>query len=459
MPPLRESAPGVVAWVDASAGVAGDMLLAALIDAGASLDSVRAGVDAVLPDAVHLSTREVSRAGMRALKLDVVLAAPDQEQRRWADIRDLITAAALPQGTIRRALATFEALARAEAQVHGVAIDDVHFHEVGAWDSVADVVGACAALEELGASELVVSVVGVGSGSVHGAHGRVPVPVPAVLELTRGWVVDAVGDGELATPTGVALVTTLATRQGPLPRMELRAVGVGAGTKDITDRANVVRVVLGAPLPVRRGEHSGAMAPEAVGPGGPSTSAGLLIEDLVVLEANVDDLDPRVWPSVLSSLLSAGAGDAWLTPILMKKGRPAHTLSVLARRQDSGALRDLVLAETSTIGVREKTVVRWALPRSWVDVDVEGQRLAVKVAHRDGRIVHATPEFGDIEVAAEQLRRPVRDVLEAAIAAAARAGLVPGAPLPSASRPAASRPAASPSGVSPPSRDEPQHAE
>ncbi|AXG13946.1 nickel pincer cofactor biosynthesis protein LarC [Intrasporangium calvum] len=423
-PPTSLDRPGSVLWIDASAGVAGDMLLGALVDAGASLDRVRAAVEAVIPRAVRIRATETVRAGMRAVKVDVESAIDDQPHRTWAEVERLVRGAELPQRVVDRAHAVFEALARVEAQVHGVPVADVHFHEVGAWDSIADVVGVCAALEDLAVSEVVASVIAVGSGSVHGAHGRIPVPVPAVLGLAVGWVLDAVGDGELATPTGVALVTTLASGQGPLPKMELTAVGAGAGGKDVEGRANVVRAVLG---------RAGAAAPAESDTESDTESSTVPAEleqtTLTVLEANVDDLDPRVWPSVLASLFDAGAADAWLTPILMKKGRPAHTLSVLGRREDEARLRDLVLTLTSTIGVRRTIVDRWALPRQWVDVDVEGRRVGIKVAHREGRVVQATPELADVEAAATALERPVRVVLDAAVAAAAAAGLTPGATL------------------------------
>ncbi|MDC5696780.1 nickel pincer cofactor biosynthesis protein LarC [Intrasporangium calvum] len=407
-------------WIDASSGVAGDMLLGALLDAGASLERVQAAVDAVVPGLVRLGVAETRRAGMRALKVDVQPTSEDQPHRSWAEVEQLVLGAELPAPIARRAHAAFAALARAEADVHGVPVEEVHFHEVGAWDSIADVVGVCAALEDLAVTDVVTSVIGVGSGTVQGAHGRMPVPVPAVLGLVTGWTVDAVGDGELATPTGVALLTTLAASQGPLPRMAVSAVGVGAGTRDVPGRANVVRVVLG--------RLSTPPAPQSGSPTG-----DLEHTSMVVLEANVDDLDPRVWPSVLDALLAAGAADAWLAPILMKKGRPAHTLSVLCAPDDAERLRDLVLEATSTIGVRGTAVDRWALPRQWVAVDVDGQRIGIKVAHRAGRVVQATPEFADVEAAGGALDRPVGIVLDAAVAAAAAAGLVPGAPLPTAS--------------------------
>ncbi|MFM6849406.1 MAG: nickel pincer cofactor biosynthesis protein LarC [Terrabacter sp.] len=404
--------PDRAAWLDLSAGVAGDMLLAALVDAGAPLSQVQSAVDAVIPGTVRLVAHEVARAGMRALKVDVELLAADQHHRSWSVIRDRLVSAALDEPTRRRALAAFGSLAEAEARVHGVGVEEVHFHEVGAWDSIADVVGVCAALTALGVAGVTASRIALGSGTVSAAHGRIPVPVPAVLELVRGWQVTAGGDGELATPTGVALATALATRQGDLPSLNVTGSGVGAGTKDVAGRPNVVRVVIGD-----------------VAAGGGEAS-DLEPAEMVVLEANVDDLDPRLWPGVIDALLDAGAADAWLTPIQMKRGRPAHTLSVLAEPRRRARLRDLVLAATSTIGVRETAVRRWALARGWADVDVDGCRVGIKVAHRVGRIVTATPEFRDVDAAASSLRVPVRLVLDRAVAAAVAAGLVPGASAP-----------------------------
>lgn len=403
---------GARAWLDVTAGVSGDMLLGAFVDAGAPLAVVQRHVDAVVPGVVRLERSEVLRAGMRATKVDVRLLADEQPQRRWADIRARLTGADLPAAVRDRALAVFGRLAAVEGRIHGVSPDDVHFHEVGAWDSIADVVGVCAAVAELGVTEIVASPVALGSGRARTAHGELPVPVPAVLALVEGWAVTAgLGQGELATPTGVALVVELASGQGAIPDMTVSGHGIGAGTRDPAGHANVVRLVLGAD-----GDPEQAMT---------------------VLEANIDDLDPRLWPTVLDALLAAGAADAWLVPILMKKGRPAHVLSVLTRPGNVPALRDLVFALTSTIGLRATAVGRWALDRGWTDVAVAGQRVAVKVAHRGDVITHAAPEFEDVRAAATALGRPAREVLEAAVAAAVAAGLVDGAAVPGDLRPQA----------------------
>jgi pyridinium-3,5-bisthiocarboxylic acid mononucleotide nickel chelatase len=394
------------AWIDASAGIAGDMLLGALLDAGASIDSVRSAVDAVLAGAVRIRVRPVVRAGLRALKADVDAVVADPPHRTWRDIRGLLELADLPVRTRDRAFAAFARLADTEAYVHGIAADEVHFHEVGALDSIADVVGVCAALDDLGVTTLSSSGVAVGSGRVRTAHGELPVPVPAVLRLAEGWTVHSGGAGELATPTGMALLRTLCSSCEELPSMQVERAGVGAGVRDVAGRANVVRVVVGT-----RTESSGG-------------------EPAVVLEANVDDLDPRLWPGVLTGLLEAGAADAWLVPIVMKKGRPAHTLTVLCSPDRADDLRERIFRETSTLGVRESPRRKVALERAFVDVAVAGEKVPVKVAHRDGRIVQVMPEFENVAAVARRQGRPERLVLREAAEAATAAGLTVGEPFP-----------------------------
>jgi uncharacterized protein (TIGR00299 family) protein len=362
-------------------------------------------VAAVVPGEVVVRTSTVTRAGLRALKADVHSRAGSHPHRSWADVRRLLESAGLSSAVREPALAVFARLADAEGRVHGVGPDEVHFHEVGSWDSIADIVGVCAALADLGVDRVTASPVAVGSGRVRAAHGDLPVPPPAVLELARGWQVLAGGEGELATPTGMALIRTLADECGPLPPLGVTAVGVGAGGRDVAGRANVVRVVVGAPV---------ADVPGTSG--------------MWVIATNVDDLDPRLWPTVLSALLAAGAADAWLVPILMKKGRPAHTLCVLARDTERESLRDAVFALTPTLGVREHPVSRVALDRAWRSVAVRGGSVRVKVGLRAGRIVAATPEFDDAAALAGARGVAVGQVLDEARAAAEAAGLRPGAP-------------------------------
>ncbi|MDO8120325.1 nickel pincer cofactor biosynthesis protein LarC [Isoptericola sp. b490] len=394
--PRGDEQPGRRLWIDASAGVAGDMLLGALVDAGASLETIQAGVDAVIPGAVRLTQTEVERAGMRATKVDVTSLVPDPPHRHWTEIRRLLSQARLPGAATRRATAVFARIAEAEARAHGVDVEQVHFHEVGAWDSIADVVGVCVALEALGVHTITAGPVALGSGTVRAAHGEMPVPVPAVLELARGWQVRAGGQGELATPTGMALVVALAEACEPLPDLVPAAVGVGAGTRDVPERPNVVRVVVGT-----------------------QTSP---TERVVLLEANVDDLDPRLWPGVLAGLMSDGALDAWLTPIVMKKGRPAHTLAVLAAPDRADHLMARVFALVPTLGVRRSTLDRAALERTWRTVEVDGVPVRVKIGTRAGAIASVTPEFDDVARAARDLGEPERSVLARTIASADAAG-------------------------------------
>ncbi len=409
--------PVVTAWFDTGAGVAGDMLLGALLDAGADLERVQAMVEAVLPGTVQLRMSQVRRAGLAARSVDVRLLKPDQPHRRWTVLRELLGGADLPEDVRAAALATFGRLARAEAAVHDIDVDDVHFHEVGAWDAVADVVGVCAALRDLGVTRVVTDAIAVGSGTVKAAHGTLPVPVPAVTRMLVGWTVHAGGPGELATPTGVALLTTLAVDQGPLPRMRVSAVGTGAGTRDIPGRANVVRVLVG---------HEDAEVPTTT----------VAAADLRVLEANVDDLDPRAWPPVLEALLAAGAADAWLVPIHMKKGRPAFTVSALATPDLVDTLIALVMAHTSTLGVRVSQVLRAALPRQRVPLTVGDGQVRITVGYDGGVIVTATPEYEDCAELARHTGQPVRRVLAGAQAAAWQHGLRPGLPWPPAGAPA-----------------------
>jgi len=397
---------GRTAWVDASAGVAGDMLLGALLDAGASLVRVQEAVDAVVPGAVRVHATAVTRAGLRALKAEVETTTADQPHRSWTTVRALLEAAELADPVRERAVAVFTRLAGAEARVHGTDPEEVHFHEVGALDAIADVVGTCAALVDLDVAELVVSPIAVGSGTVRTRHGTLPVPGPAVLQLVGGWAVLAGGTGELATPTGVALVTALAARSAALPAMTVAAVGVGAGTRDTPDRANVTRLVVG------------------------EAGSGDRLEESVLLEANVDDLDPRLWPGVLTGLLAGGARDAWLTPVLMKKGRPAHTVHVLADPGAADRLSADLFTLTSTLGVRRSPVRRDVLDRDWQPVQVAGGTVRVKIGHRAGRVVQVMPEFADVVALADGTGRPAADLLVLAHAAAVQAGLVAGAPWP-----------------------------
>jgi uncharacterized protein (TIGR00299 family) protein len=376
------------------------MLLGALVGAGVPVDVLSSAVDAVTPEPVTLSPEAVSRNGFAATRLHVDVA-DSSTSRSWRDVQRLLAESDLPDTVRARAHAVFARLADAEAAVHGTSADDVHFHEVGALDAIADVVGVCAGLEHLALDELVVSPVAVGSGRVHGAHGEMPVPPPAVARLLTGAPSHAgPGDKELCTPTGAALLTSYATSYGSQPAMTVRAVGVGAGGRDPGTHANVLRLFVG--------EAVASVEAEGAAPHG---TAGPLL-----LETNVDDLDPRLWPNVIAALLAAGASDAWLVPIIMKKGRPAHTLTALVAGDRADAVRTEIFRQTSTIGMRETAIGKTALDREMRSVLVDGLAVRVKLALRDGKVLNVQPEYDDVVHVAEATGRTVKDVLSEAAA-------------------------------------------
>lgn len=402
----------MIGWFDASAGASGDMLLAATLDAGADEAAVHRAIAAVAPELVTVSQRRVQRAALNALKVDVEVAA-SQTSRGLADIISLIEAADLLTTVGEHARAVFSQLAEAEAAIHGVHSDDVHFHEVGALDAIADIVGTCAGVVDLGLDEIHCSPVAVGAGTVTSAHGLLSVPTPAVVQLLTG-VPTFAGPAatELCTPTGAALLRHWVSQWGPQPAMTVQRVGDGAGTKDFDTHANVIRLLVGSRGSTSSIPRATASAEDEAVPPGELSQA-------VVYETNIDDLDPRLWPAIMQRLLDAGASDAWLTSIVMKKGRPAHTLSVLLRSDLSAAVRRVIFTETSAIGLRELRVDKHALERDFRPVEVRGQRITIKVARLNGEVVNVQPEYDDVLAAAEALHRPVKEVLADAVAAAA----------------------------------------
>lgn len=485
------SAAATTLWIDATAGVAGDMLLGALIDAGAPVAGIQAALDAVAPGAIELRTEEVARGAMRATHARVLQVGAQGVDRTWAAIRALLEQADLAEPTRRLALDAFRRIAVAEAHVHGMSVEDVHFHEVGGLDAIGDVVGTCEALRLLGVERVLASWVALGNGRVRAAHGWMPVPAPAVLELTRGWqvrdlpasyepaarpastdersyshdhdhphvhhqhdhehhhveegpapVADRRDVGELATPTGLALVRALAEECTGVPACAPQRVGVGAGAKDLFGWANVVRAVLlvpqGASAPTP-GATSPAAPRVAVARDGVPGAVDVPATALTQVEANIDDLDGRLVPGVIDDLLSAGAADAWATPIHMKKGRPALTLAALVDAAHHDAVVDALLRRTTTLGVRETLVTRTVLERAWRTLDLDlpagPQGLVVKIGHRDGVVVHAQAEFSSLAALAATSGLSELDLAQRAAAAIATAGLLPGAPLPSPTGP------------------------
>jgi pyridinium-3,5-bisthiocarboxylic acid mononucleotide nickel chelatase len=362
------------------------------VDAGVPIALLQAEIDRFeLP--IELRTEKVTRAGLAAVRVHVTAAEADPPYRTLPEVRTLL--ARLTPAVAAAADHTFALLAAAEAQVHGIAEHEVHFHEVGALDALADIAGVSAGFASLNLTGLTVGPIALGGGTVETAHGRLPVPGPAVAAILREAALPVLGGGdyELCTPTGAALIAGLTPVPGPMPPMVITAIGSGAGGRDIAGRPNVVRLLLGEAT-----EQSAT--------------------DAILLAANVDDLDPRAWPIVLDALLGAGADDAWLTPILMKKGRPAHTLCALTNTATLAAVRAVFFRETTTLGVRETPGQKTALVRDFRSVEVDGQPIAIKLGHLpDGTLVNAMPEWDDVVKAAAALGQPTKRVLAQALAA------------------------------------------
>lgn len=402
------------AWFHCFAGTAGDMTMAALVDAGADPLQVVQIVGALPVDHYALTFDRVQRCGVGATQaLVAVLHEHDGHEhdghehehdsghehvphRPYAHIRALLDEADLPVRVRDRAQRVFMALAEVEAAIHGTSVAEVEFHEVGSIDAIVDIVGACAALEVLGVDRIVCSPISVGRGTVRAAHGVLPNPAPAVMSLLARRAAPSVGIDEpleLATPTGVALMVALADEFGPMPALQVQAVGYGAGGRDTPGRPNVVQVVLGAePQPTR-----------TPGDGQP----------VQLFEVNVDDATGEVIAHTIAALLSAGAHDAWATPIVMKKGRPAHTVHALCDPAVADAVGAVLVRETGSLGLRGTVLQRWPQQREQRTVDIDGHAVRVKVA--DGR---AKAEHDDAAAAAAALGVPLRDVLHRAAEAA-----------------------------------------
>ena len=392
----------MILYIDCVGGAAGDMLLAALLDAGADVASVREALAATGVEGLDLELTRVERHGIGATHVDVV-APHEHVHRSWRDVREIIAAAGLADGPRERALDAFGRLARAEGLIHGLPADEVHFHEVGSLDAIGDIIGVCVAAASLGADEIICSPLPTSRGFVRAAHGHLPLPAPATLEILReaGAPLVALELGaELVTPTGAALVAALAARFGPFPAMVPRQIGYGAGTRDPEDVPNLVRVVLGEP--------SGAPYEHA--------------KPIYLIEANIDDLSPELVPDAAAAATSAGAVDVWTVPAQMKKGRPGIVMSALARPPERDAVAASLLRHTSTLGVRIAQFDRWELERDFITVAVAGGDVRVKRGWLDGELVNLAPEHDDCLAAAERSGRPVQAVWASALAAANEEG-------------------------------------
>jgi uncharacterized protein (TIGR00299 family) protein len=384
--------PRNIAWFNCYAGIAGDMALGSLLDAGADVEEVVALLRRLPFGGWTLTTEPVLRAGIAATRA-VVMASDDVVVRTHAHILGLLEEARLPERVIRRSTAAFGVLAEVEGRLHRRPPAQVHFHEVGSHDTIVDVVGTMAALEVLGVDNVSSSAVAVGTGTVRTSHGILPNPAPAVVGLLEGvptWGRDI--NLELTTPTGAAILASLSSSYGPMPSMRIGATGFGAGENEIDGLPNCTQVVLGQTLSE---------------PG--QTTGG---HPLVILEANIDDATGETLAHAIATLMDAGALDAWLAPVVMKKGRPGHVLSVLADPSLADELSLVMRSETGTLGVRAVRTERWAAARSYDEVDVSGLTVRIKVS--PGR---AKAEYRDSVRVATQTGLPLREVVSIAEAA------------------------------------------
>ncbi|MBW1710432.1 MAG: nickel pincer cofactor biosynthesis protein LarC [Deltaproteobacteria bacterium] len=377
-----------IAFADCSAGVSGDMFLAACLDLGLPLETLERELAKIDLSGYRLEAWTELKQGLTARRFQVHIETKEHIHRAHKDIQSIITGGGLSTGVKTGALAIFDRLARVEGRIHGVDPAEVLFHEVGSVDSIIDVVGACIAMEYHGISKLCASPLPLGSGWVRSAHGRLPLPAPATLALLEG--IPAYGtslEAELVTPTGAAILTHHAAGFGPLPAMTIMKTGYGAGTRDLPDRPNLMRLVLG------QADEEAAR------------------NRLIVAETNLDDMNPEILPYIMNRLFEAGALDVWLTSIQMKKGRPGVTLSLLGNPGDIDNLLEIVLAESSTLGVKTYPVERRSLPRDIQTLETPWGEIAVKSVTRGGR-TELVPEYEVCRRIAQETGLPLKEVYD-----------------------------------------------
>lgn len=379
-----------ILYFDCPSGASGDMILGALLDAGVPEEVVRSSLDALDLPNWSLEVAATIKGGIRATRASVSIGRAEGP-RTYRAMKSLLETAPLLQGVRERALATLEVLARAEGRVHGRAFEDVHFHEIGTTDAMIDIVGVSAALDHLAPLTVFTSAIATGTGTVITAHGELPLPVPAVTEILQNAGASLVGKGteELVTPTGAAILAATGASYGELPALKIEASGYGAGRRDLT-WPNVLRVLIGEPTT-------------------DTSESGTLL-----LETNLDDLNPELIPYVIESLLNAGARDVWTTPIVMKKGRPAITLSALVATSSKDQMTEILFKETTTLGIRMRPVDRDVLDRDSVEVEVEGFRVRVKRGHRGGEVLTIAPEYEDCAEAARKAGLPLKRIYDIA---------------------------------------------
>jgi len=384
------------AFLDAFSGLSGDMMVGALIDAGADAAALERAMAGLGLHGYRIATRRKDVSGIAAVKFDVEVSEA-QPERHLGEILTMIEGAGLSPRAAANAIAIFQVLGEAEAKVHRTTPDHVHFHEVGAVDSIIDIVGTAWALDQLEVGAMLVSALPMGTGFARSRHGIIPVPAPATAELLSGFPV-RLGDGpaEMVTPTGAAILKALARPAPSITTYEIERIGYGAGTKDFADRPNLLRIILGR------------------------ESTSFASDELVEISANIDDLNPQIYGHLSDRLFAAGARDVTLTPTIMKKGRPAVTLAVLADAAIRDHIAQLIFSETSTIGLRFHTVSRLKLERETIEAETRFGTIRVKVSGDGASPMTIAPEYDDCQRAALEHEAPLKLVMEEALAAARR---------------------------------------
>ena len=381
----------MIAYFDCFSGISGDMTLGALVDAGVSIDALRAELAKLNLPGYELKADKVKRSGIAATRITISIDQKHQHMRHLADIIGIIDSSPLSSTIKEKSGRIFKRLADAEAKIHGTTPDKIHFHEVGAVDSILDNVGSVIGLELLGITQIMASPINTGSGTVLTAHGMLPIPAPATVELLTGIpLYQSSIPFELTTPTGAAIISTLGSSFGPLPQMKVNRIAYGAGEKDFSGHPNVLRLMIGEPI------------------------AAFDEDTSYLIETNIDDMNPQVYEHLIERLMQQGALDVYLTPIIMKKGRPAILLSVLTGSSQSDALLDTIFRETTSIGVRIQEVGRKKLSRDIREVKTVYGSVRIKISKRGDEILTVTPEYEDCRRIAEEKHVPIKQVMEEA---------------------------------------------
>ncbi len=380
-----------VAYFDCFSGISGDMILGALVDAGVPFNKLKEGLSKLNLDGYSINAGNVLKKGVRATKINVIVESRDLPGRPLKDLREIISDSALHSEIKSKSLSIFQRLAEAESVVHGCPVEEVHFHEVGHIDTIIDIVGSVYAFHLLGIDKVISSPIDTGNGNVKMAHGLFPIPAPVTAELLKDVPVYSCGiERELTTPTGAAIITTYASSFQPLPKMTISKIGYGAGGWELSEKPNVLRVFIG------------------------DEAESYSIDEVCVLETNIDDMNPQVYDYLMGRLFEAGALDVFITPVVMKKSRPAQMLSVAADAGRLNDIKEIIFRETTTIGVRVKKMSRFILAREIKEVQLPYGMVRVKISGSSNGVSNIVPEYDDCQALAMKTGLPLRDIIELA---------------------------------------------